>query len=52
MELSSSVQRGLQAAGSSAVSDEVFRELAQQAVEDSIAPADTTDLKSKQNTFV
>lgn len=41
------MQRGLQAAGSSAVSDQVFRDLARQAVEDSISPADTTDLKSK-----
>lgn len=48
MELSSTVQRGLQAAGSSVVSDQVFLDLARQAVEDSIAPSETSDLKSKR----
>lgn len=47
MELSSAVQIGLQAAGSSVVSDKVFQDLAKQAVEDSIAPANASGLKSK-----
>ena len=48
MELSSDVLIGLQAAGSSVVTDQVFRDLVHQAVEDSINPAGTGDLKSKQ----
>ena len=47
MELSSAAQKGLQAAGSSVISDQVFQDLARQAVQDSIAPADANDLKSK-----
>lgn len=47
MELSSLVQKGLQAASSSDISDQAFEILARQAVEDSIAPDGTSSLKSK-----
>lgn len=50
MELSSEIQRGLQAAGSSVVSDQVFQKLVRRAVEDSINPADASELKSEHLT--
>jgi hypothetical protein len=46
MELSSLVQRGLQAAGSSDVSDQAFQILARQAIENSITPGVTSTLKT------
>lgn len=47
MELSSAVLKGLQAAGSTVISDQVYKSLATQAVQDSITPADSSELKSK-----
>ena len=47
MELSSAVQRGLLAAGSSVLSEEVFLRVARQTVQDSIAPGDASDLNGR-----
>jgi hypothetical protein len=50
MELSSDVQRGLQAAGSGVLTEQVFEKLVRQAVQDSISPGDASDLTSKSPT--
>ena len=51
MELSSAVLKGLQAAGSTVISDQVYKSLATQAVQDSITPADSSELKSESPHF-
>ena len=51
MELSSDVQRGLQAAGSGVLTEQVFEKLVREAVQDSIGPGDASDLTSERLKF-